>query len=73
MVLLTHASYIEHKNYYTILPCLFSVLHNGIDTTSFYQVTAQKKTELKQKHHVENKTVFVAGGGRRGEGGSTSE
>lgn len=59
MVLLTHSAYIEHKNTYTILPCLFSVLHNGIDTSKFYKVSEQKKNELKQKHNVENKIVFL--------------
>lgn len=59
MVLLTQASYIEHKNYYTILPCMFSVLHNGIDASRFNIVSQQQKIKLKQKHAVENKTVFL--------------
>jgi glycosyltransferase involved in cell wall biosynthesis len=59
MVLLTHASYLVHKQMYTILPCLFSVLHNGIDTTKFYKITKKHKEELKLKHQVENKTVFL--------------
>jgi glycosyltransferase involved in cell wall biosynthesis len=59
MVLLTHASYLEHKQMYTILPCLFSVLHNGIDTTKFYKITKEHKEELKLKHQVENKMVFL--------------
>ena len=59
MVLLTKASYIEHKNSYTILPCLFSVLHNGIDTSKFFPLSEDDKKALKKKHHVEDKTVFV--------------
>ena len=59
MVVLTQASYIEHKNYYTILPCLFSVLYNGIDTSRFHHVIVEKKLELKKKHHVSDKTIFL--------------
>lgn len=59
MVLLTQASYIEHKNYYTIMPCMFSVLHNGINTSKFHQVSQSEKSKLKQKHGVEDKMVFL--------------
>lgn len=59
MVLLTQSSYVEHKNYYTVLPCLFSVLHNGIDNSKFYKVGVDKKLQLKQKYNVEHKTVFL--------------
>lgn len=59
MVVLTQASYVAHKNYYTILPCLFSVLHNGIDNSKFYSLSAEKKLELKRKHSLEDKTVFL--------------
>ncbi|MEZ4856625.1 MAG: glycosyltransferase family 4 protein [Gelidibacter sp.] len=59
MVLLTHSAYIAHKNAYTILPCLFSVLHNGINTAKFHPPTPEKKIALKKKHQVTDKTVFV--------------
>lgn len=59
MVVLTHDSYVAHKKYYTILPCLFSVLYNGIDTSKFYSVSTDIKEVIKKKHGVENKTVFL--------------
>ena len=59
MVLLTHSSYIEHKEAYTILPCLFSVLHNGIDAEKFFRASEDEKRKLKQKHQVEDNTVFL--------------
>lgn len=59
MILLTHDSYIVHKNYYTILPTRFSVLHNGIDTKKFYKVSSVEKAVLKEQFGVKNKTVFV--------------
>ncbi|WP_159023053.1 glycosyltransferase family 4 protein [Formosa sp. L2A11] len=59
MVLLTQDSYRLHKNYYTILPTRFSVLHNGIDTTKFYKVTSTEKLELKETFKSNDKTIFV--------------
>jgi len=59
MVLLTHDSYIEHKNYYTVLPTRFSVLHNGIDTQKFFPLSQNKKLELKIAKGVATKKVFV--------------
>jgi glycosyltransferase involved in cell wall biosynthesis len=59
MVLLTYASYYEHKRGYTNLPCLFSILHNGIDTSKFFKVSSERKQELKTKYNVSNKTVFL--------------
>jgi glycosyltransferase involved in cell wall biosynthesis len=59
MVLLTHSSYLEHKKAYTILPCLFSVLHNGIDTSKFYAISPADKKAFKLKHNVSDKTVFM--------------
>lgn len=59
MVLLTKASYIAHKESYTILPCLFSVLHNGIDTSKFYALSGSAKNTLRKKYNVEDKTVFL--------------
>ena len=59
MVLLTHSSYIAHKETYTVLPTRFSVLHNGIDTTRFFSLTLKEKQTLKHLKGVPNKTVFV--------------
>lgn len=59
MVLLTHDSYFAHKNYYTVLPVRFSVLHNGIDTDLFFQVEAEEKRSLKQQLNVVDKKVFI--------------
>jgi glycosyltransferase involved in cell wall biosynthesis len=47
MVLLTHLSYKEHIKYYTVLPCKFSVLHNGINNEIFNKKTLKEKTELR--------------------------
>ena len=59
MILLTHSSYITHKETYTVLPTRFSVLHNGIDTTRFFPLTLKEKQTLKHLKGVPNKTVFV--------------
>jgi len=59
MVLLTNDSYTEHKNYYTVLPTKFSVLHNGIDTSKFHQITSDEKEILKKQLGITNKKVFV--------------
>jgi L-malate glycosyltransferase len=59
MILLTMDSYLAHKNYYTILPTRFSILHNGIDTTKFCPISETEKLKLKLKHHVADKKVFV--------------
>lgn len=59
MVLLTDASYQVHKNSYTILPCMFSILPNGIDTTKFRKPSVEEKKALKQKFNVEEKKVFL--------------
>ncbi len=59
MVLLTNDSYQEHKNYYTVLPCRFNILHNGVDTQKFFKVSDSEKLNLKRKLQVENKKVFI--------------
>ncbi|MCM0668639.1 glycosyltransferase family 4 protein [Flavobacterium tyrosinilyticum] len=59
MILLTNDSYLAHKNYYTILPTRFSVLHNGIDTNKFFPLSKKEKQVLKESKGVGNKTVFV--------------
>jgi L-malate glycosyltransferase len=59
MVLLTHSSYLAHKETYTVLPTRFSVLYNGIDTSRFFPLAASAKLELKTQKQVAGKTVFV--------------
>lgn len=59
MVLLTNDSYLAHKNYYTVLPTRFSVLHNGIDTATFFSLPQKEKREMKYNKGVANKKVFV--------------
>jgi glycosyltransferase involved in cell wall biosynthesis len=59
-VVLTYDSYIAHQQHYTVLPCAFSVLHNGIDTTQFYPVSATVKANLRSQFNVANQTlVFI--------------
>jgi glycosyltransferase involved in cell wall biosynthesis len=59
MVLLTNDSYLAHKNYYTVLPTRFSVLHNGIDTAKFFPLSLKEKLAIKQIKDTNDKTVFV--------------
>ena len=59
MVLLTHASYKAHKEFYNILPCKFAVLHNGIDSQKFFRVGQSEKNILKETFGAANKTVFL--------------
>jgi glycosyltransferase involved in cell wall biosynthesis len=59
MVLLTHDSYLVHKNYYSVLPIRFSVLHNGIDTKKFFPLLQNEKQAIKQSKNVADKKVFV--------------
>lgn len=59
MVLLTYDSYKTHKEYYTILPCRFSVLHNGINTDKFYKITPEKKKALREKLGFTSEKIFI--------------
>ena len=59
MVLLTKSSYEEHLKYYTVLPCSFRILHNGVDTNLFHPVNPEVKHILKTKLQLENKIVFI--------------
>ncbi len=59
LVLLTYDSYKEHKAYYTIMPCRCSILYNGIDTSQFTKVSSEEKEQLKAKHGVTGKKVFL--------------
>lgn len=59
MILLTYHSYLEVKRNVSSFPCRFSILHNGIDTSKFYKVSQQMKKELKKRHDLQDKTVFL--------------
>ena len=59
MVLLTNDSYKEHLEFYTALPCRFSVQHNGVDRHVFKPLKAEEKNALKEELGVANKTVFL--------------
>lgn len=59
MILLTHDSYKVHKDFYTILPCKFSVLYNGIDTGKFHKISSEQKLHLKEQLDLKDKKVFI--------------
>jgi glycosyltransferase involved in cell wall biosynthesis len=59
LVVLTHDSYKEYKRIINVLPCHFSVLHNGVDVTKFNKISDLDKKLLKQKNGLEDKKVFV--------------
>lgn len=59
IVVLTHDSYKEFKKTINVLPCHFSVLHNGIDTAKFVKATVFDKENLRRKLDLENKKVFI--------------
>lgn len=59
MVVLTNDSYKKHLEYYNTSPTRFSVLHNGIDTTKFFKVTEDRKSELREKYNIKAKNIFI--------------
>ncbi|WP_223270873.1 glycosyltransferase family 4 protein [Subsaximicrobium wynnwilliamsii] len=59
MVLLTRDSYINHLSFYTELPVIFSILHNGIDTSQFFEVSKETKQDLKNRLGINAKSVFI--------------
>lgn len=59
LIVLTQDSYKQFKNRIHVLPCHFSVLHNGIETQKFKKVSISDKENLKQKFELENKKVFI--------------
>ncbi len=59
MVLLTQDSYKQHLEFYTALPCRFSVQYNGIDRNVFKPITIDEKNKLRSKLGVEGKTVLL--------------
>ncbi|MBV2196076.1 MAG: glycosyltransferase family 4 protein [Flavobacterium sp.] len=59
MVLLTHDSYKAHRDYYSILPTRFSVLHNGIDISKFYPLSSSDKLKKREEKGIQDKKIFV--------------
>lgn len=59
LIVLTHDSYKEHKKTINVLPCRFSVLHNGIDTEKFKKPSVFERKDLREKFDLEGKKVFV--------------
>ncbi len=59
-ILLTHASYKAHLDYYTDMPCAVSVLHNGVDSTLFFKPDDASKVELRSSLGVsQEQQVFL--------------
>jgi glycosyltransferase involved in cell wall biosynthesis len=59
MVLLTKDSYQAHLDFYASVPCKFSILPNGIDTSKFHPLETLKKQQLKESLHLTGKNVFL--------------
>ncbi len=59
MILLTNDSYKMHKAFYNVLPCRFSIMHNGIDEKIFHKVSIIEQNKLKDKFNIAGKTVFI--------------
>lgn len=59
LTVLTYDSYKEHKKKINVLPCRFSVLHNGLDTTKFKKASIFERENLRKKIDVKNKKVFI--------------
>lgn len=59
-IVLTLDSYKAHQNGYTILPCQFNVLHNGVNSEQFYPLNKIEKATLRDKHlESEDKLIFI--------------
>ncbi len=60
VILLTHLSYLEYKKFYTVLPCKFSILHNGVSIEKFYSLPQNQKESLRAKNNVSiDKKIFL--------------
>lgn len=59
IIVLTQLSYLAFKQQITVLPNYFSILHNGIDTSKFKQISTIDKDALKQELEVKAKKVFL--------------
>ena len=59
LVLLTKDSYKSHTQFYSIFPCKVSILNNGVDISKFHKANVDKITELRAKHGITGKKVFL--------------
>lgn len=59
-VMLTLDSYKAYQQLYTVLPCTFNVLHNGVNGTQFYPLNKIEKTALRAKNGVDDdRLIFI--------------
>jgi len=59
-VVLTYDSYKEHLKQYTILPCAFSVLHNGVNSKQFFRLLDKEKKALRKKFQIpQDNLIFI--------------
>lgn len=59
-VFLTNTGAKFYKQYYSIRPCAFSVLHNGVDSKLFFKVSKNEKLKLRKQFNVNSNTlVFI--------------
>ncbi|CAC9976385.1 glycosyltransferase family 4 protein [Flavobacterium panici] len=59
LIVLTNDSYKQFKKVINVLPCHFSILHNGINTGKFKTISISDKENLKRKLGFEDKKVFI--------------
>lgn len=59
IIVLTKSSYQHFKTHATILPCRFSILNNGIDTTKFFALSPNEKQSLKETMNFKDQKIFV--------------
>lgn len=59
VIFLTHSSYEFEVNRYSFITPKVSVLHDGVDSSKFYKLSAREKEEAKQNFGYENKKVFI--------------
>lgn len=59
LIVLTNDCYKEYKKTINVLPCHFSILHNGIDTKKFKKPSVLEREDLRTKFNLRDKKVFV--------------
>ncbi|HEX8269185.1 MAG TPA: glycosyltransferase family 4 protein [Flavobacterium sp.] len=59
LVLLTQQSYRHYIDYYTVMPCKVSVLHNGIDTSKFTAPDSKTKAARKADLQLSGRRVLM--------------
>lgn len=59
-VVLTNDCYSLYKKYYAVLPCLFNVLNNGVDSKKFYPIEKNDKLKFRTSNKVEkDNLIFI--------------